>query len=66
MSEVETVQAWGGQTFIPPISKYLSEFFSPSHIKLTYNNPNKDFKSVEQRRKSRNLNKIVKYCPVRK
>ena len=30
----------------PPISKYFSEIFSPSVIKLTYNNPNKDFKSV--------------------
>ena len=31
-----------------PISKYFSKFFSPSHIKLTNNNPNKDFKSVKR------------------
>ena len=32
----------------PPMSKYFSEFFSPSHIKLTHNKPFKDFKSVER------------------
>ena len=32
----------------PPIRKYFSEIFSPSHIKLTNDNPNKDFKSVER------------------
>ena len=32
----------------PPISKYFSEIFSPSQIKLTKNNPNKDFKSVKR------------------
>ena len=32
----------------PPISKYCSEIFSPSNIKLSYNNPNMDFKSVER------------------
>ena len=32
----------------PPISKDFSEIFSPSHIKLTYNNTNKDFKSAER------------------
>ena len=37
-----------GGTNIPPSgSKCFSEFFSSSHIKLTYNNPNKDSKSVE-------------------
>ena len=48
MSEVDTVWAWGGQTSTPPISKYSSEILSPSHIKLTNNNPNMDFKSVLQ------------------
>ena len=48
MSEVDTVQAWGGQTSTPPGSNYFTEFFSPSHIKLTYNNPYKDFKSVKR------------------
>ena len=38
--------AWGGQPSNPPISKYFSEIVSPSHIKLTNNNPNLDFKSV--------------------
>ena len=48
MSEVDTVWAWGGQTSTPPISKYFWEIFSASHIKLTYNNPNKDFESVKR------------------
>ena len=48
MSEVDTVWAWGGQTSTPPINKYLSEIFSPSHIKLTNNNSNKDSKSVKR------------------
>ena len=48
MSEVDPVWAWGGQTSTPPGSKYFSEIFSPFHIKLTNNNPNKDFKSVER------------------
>ena len=30
----------------PPISKYFNEIFSPSHIKLTNDNPNMDLKSV--------------------
>ena len=38
----------GGQTSPPPISKYLSEIYSPSHVKLTNNNPIKDFKSVKR------------------
>ena len=32
--------------FVPPISEYFSEIISPSHIKLTNNSPNMDFKSV--------------------
>ena len=48
MSEVDTVRAWGGQTSTPLISKYFSEMFSPSHITLTNNNLNKDFKSVKR------------------
>ena len=46
MSEVDPVWAWGGQTSTPSISKYFSEIFSPSHIKLTNNNLHMDFKSV--------------------
>ena len=41
----------GGQTSTPPGSNYFSEFFSQIHIKLTNNNPNKDFKSVERPQK---------------
>ena len=41
------VQAWGGQTSTSPGSNYFSEIFSPSHIKLTHDNPNKHFKSVK-------------------
>ena len=37
----------GGQTS-PPISQYFSVIFSPNHIELTNNNPNKDSKSVER------------------
>ena len=48
MSVVDTVKAWGGKTSTPPGSNYFSEFFSPSHIKLTNNNPHKDFKSVKR------------------
>ena len=48
MSEVDTVWAWGGHTSTPLISKYFWEIFSASHIKLTYNNPNKDFESVKR------------------
>ena len=33
----------GGDKRPPPESKYLSEIFSSSHIKLTNNKPNKDF-----------------------
>ena len=33
----------------PPISKYFSEIFSPSHINLTHNNPKKDFKSGKRK-----------------
>ena len=48
MSEVDTVRAWDGQTSTLLISKYFSEIFSSSHIKLTNNNLNKDSKSVER------------------
>ena len=48
MSEVDTVQTWGGQTSTTPGSNYFSEIFAPSYIKLTNNNPKKDFKSVER------------------
>ena len=48
------------------ISKYLSEIFAPSHIKLTNNKPNKDFKSVSDPKKSRILNKIIKFFWVEK
>ena len=37
-----------GTNVPPPASKYLSEIFSSRYIKLTYNNPNKDLKSVER------------------
>ena len=47
MSEVDIFLELGEQTSTPPISKYFSETFSPSHIKLTYNNPEKDFKSFK-------------------
>ena len=43
-----TPSGHGGQTPPPPMNKYFSQFFSPSHIKLTNNNPNKDLKSVER------------------
>ena len=45
---MSTPSGHGGQTSLPPMSKYFSEIFSPSHSKLTNNNPNKDFKSVER------------------
>ena len=48
MSEVDTVQARAEQTSTPPISQYSSEIFSPSPIKLTYNNPYKGLKSVKR------------------
>ena len=48
ISDVDTVWTWGGQTSTPPISKYFSKIFSPSHIKHTNNNSNKDFKSVKR------------------
>ena len=47
ISDVDTVWTWGDKR-PPPGSKYFSEIFSLSHIKLTNNNPNKDFKSVEK------------------
>ena len=39
MSEVNTTR---------PISEYFSKIFLSSHIKLTYNNPDKDFKTVKR------------------
>ena len=38
----------GGQTSSPPISKYVSEIFSPSHRNLTNNNSENDFKSIKR------------------
>ena len=32
----------------PPLSKYFNEISSPSYIKLSINNPHKDFKSVKR------------------
>ena len=37
-----------GGTFPSPGSKCFSEIFLQSQIKLTINNPNKDFESVER------------------
>ena len=37
-----------GQTSLSPRNKYFSEIFSPSHIKLTNDNPYKDVKSVKR------------------
>ena len=54
---MSTPSAPGVDKHPPPRNKYSSEFFSPSHIKLTNNSSNKDFKS-------RNLNLIVKYSRV--
>ena len=48
IGDVDTVWTWGGQTSTPLISKYFSEIFSLTHKKLTYHNPNKDFKSVKR------------------
>ena len=47
ISDVNTVWTWGDKC-PPPISKYFKAIFSPSHIKLTNDNQNKDFKSVER------------------
>ena len=33
---------------VHPAGKLIFKIFSPSHIKLTTNNPHKDFKSVER------------------
>ena len=47
MSDVDTVWTWGDKR--PPAGNEILQYnFSRSHIKLTYNNPNKDFKSVER------------------
>ena len=45
---MSTPSGHGGTNVPPPISNNLSEIFYPSHIKLTNNNPNKDFESVER------------------
>ena len=42
------VWTWAKSTPSRLGSNYFSETFSLSHIKLTYNNPNKDFKSVKR------------------
>ena len=52
ISDVDTVLTWGTNV-PPPRNKYFSEIFFPSYIKLTNNNPNKEFKSVELRNKKR-------------
>ena len=49
-SDVDTVWTWG-KNVPPPISYYFSKFFSPSHIKLTDNKPNKGLKLVERTKK---------------
>ena len=45
----------GERNVPPPITKYFSEIFPPSHIKLTNDNPNKDFESVERPKKVENF-----------
>ena len=54
ISEVNTVWTWGDKR-PPPISKYFSEIFSPSHINLTNNNHKKNLNRSSAPRKSRNL-----------
>ena len=53
-------------TSTPPISKYFSEIFSPGHIKLLIITQIRTLNRSTDRRKSRNLNKIVKYFRVEK
>ena len=48
LSDVDTVSTWGNKRPSPLRDKYFSEVFSQSHVKLTNNNPNKDFKSVKR------------------
>ena len=56
----------GGTNVPPPISKYFSEIFSPSHIKLTNKPRIWTFNRFSDRRNSRILKKIVKYFLVEK
>ena len=37
----------GEKKVTPPIFIYRTEFFSANHVKLTNNNPNKEFESVK-------------------
>ena len=48
ISYVDTIWLWGGETSSPRGSEYFNEIFSQNHIKRTYNNSNKDFKSVKR------------------
>ena len=50
----------------PPISKYFSEIFSPSHIKLTNKTRIWTLNRSSDRRNWRILNKIVKYFRIGK
>ena len=52
---MSTSSGYRGINVPPPISKYFIEIFSQSHIKLTNNNPNKDFKSVKRPREVEKL-----------
>ena len=52
---MSTPSSHGGTNVPPPISQYFSEFFSPSHIKLTDNNHDKDLNRSSDLRKSINL-----------
>ena len=45
---MSTSSGHGGTNVLPPICIYFSENFSPSHIKLTDNNPHKGLKPVER------------------
>ena len=44
-NKIKRLNQWTNR---PPESKYFSVIYSPNHLKLTYNKPNKDFKSVER------------------
>ena len=59
--------SWTWETNVsPPISKYFSEIFSPSNIKLTYIITLTRTKiRSSHHRKSRNLNKIVKILKLK-
>ena len=47
---MSTPSGHGGGTNVPPPRRKINKviFFSSNHIKLTNNNPNKDFKSVKR------------------